>query len=171
MIRFNRQWSMPSRHTFLIKPIAELLARWVPEGGLGWIDPFAGWNSPAQYTNDLNPDAPTTAHLDARDFVRGFPPGSLDGVLFDPPYTSRQVAECYRGFGREVTAEDTRATFWSTVKDLAAPTVRPGGTVISFGYNTMGFGKNRGFKIVEILLVPHGGPHHDTLVTVERKTS
>jgi hypothetical protein len=30
-------------------------------------------------------------------------------------------------------------------------------------------GKNRGFEIVEILIVAHGGHHNDTLVTVERK--
>ena len=31
-----------------------------------------------------------------------------------------------------------------------------------------GIGKNNGFKIVEILLVPHGGWHNDTIVTVEK---
>jgi len=29
-------------------------------------------------------------------------------------------------------------------------------------------GKNRGFEIVEILLVAHGGHHNDTIVTVEK---
>jgi len=33
----------------------------------------------------------------------------------------------------------------------------------------MGIGKNRGFEMVEILLVPHGGSKNDTIVTVERK--
>ena len=33
----------------------------------------------------------------------------------------------------------------------------------------MGFGIQRGFKMERILLVPHGGPHNDTIVTVERK--
>ena len=30
-------------------------------------------------------------------------------------------------------------------------------------------GKNRGFEIVEILLVAHGGHHNDTICTVEKK--
>jgi hypothetical protein len=30
-------------------------------------------------------------------------------------------------------------------------------------------GKTNGFEIEEILLVPHGGWHNDTIVTVERK--
>ena len=32
-----------------------------------------------------------------------------------------------------------------------------------------GIGKNRGFEMLEILLVPHGGSKNDTIVTVERK--
>lgn len=45
----NRVWSMPSKHTFTIKPIAELLQRYIGDG-TGWIDPFAGFNSPASLT-------------------------------------------------------------------------------------------------------------------------
>jgi len=32
-----------------------------------------------------------------------------------------------------------------------------------------GIGINRGFKMQEILLVPHGGSKNDTIVTVEKK--
>ena len=44
-----------------------------------------------------------------------------------------------------------------------------GGFCISFGWNSNGMGKNRGFEIVEILLVAHGGHHNDTIVTVEKR--
>ena len=47
--------------------------------------------------------------------------------------------------------------------------MKPGGKVISFGWNSGGIGKTNGFEIQRILLVPHGGPHHDTIVTVEIK--
>jgi hypothetical protein len=47
--------------------------------------------------------------------------------------------------------------------------IKVGGYCISFGWNSNGMGKNRGFEIVEILLVSHGGHHNDTIVTVERK--
>jgi len=33
----------------------------------------------------------------------------------------------------------------------------------------MGIGKNRGFEMTRILLVPHGGSKNDTIVTVETK--
>ncbi len=47
--------------------------------------------------------------------------------------------------------------------------IKVGGYAISFGWNSSGFGKKRGFEIIEILLVAHGGRHNDTIVTVERK--
>ena len=67
--------------------------------------------------------------------------------------------------------ETTQASFWSNMKDEIARIAAPGCIVVSFGWNSMGMGKNRGFEIVEILLVPHGGAHNDTIVTVERKIS
>lgn len=33
-----------------------------------------------------------------------------------------------------------------------------------------GIGLKRGFEMIEILLVPHGGSKNDTIVTVERKS-
>jgi len=60
-IVLNRCWAMPSRHTFKIKPIAELIGKYINDG-IGWIDPFGGENSPAEITNDLNPNKPTTYH-------------------------------------------------------------------------------------------------------------
>jgi hypothetical protein len=47
--------------------------------------------------------------------------------------------------------------------------IKPGGHVISLGWNSNGFGKRLGFKVVEILLVQHGGLRHDAIVTVERR--
>ena len=38
---------------------------------------------------------------------------------------------------------------------------------ISFGCNTCGLGKSRGFEITRILMVCHGGMHNDTICTVE----
>ena len=75
-IKMNRVWAMPSMHTFTIKPIAELVARYVDDP-LMWVDPFAGENSPAEWTNDHNPEKPTKYHMEALDFVK-----SLSGILF-----------------------------------------------------------------------------------------
>ncbi|GAH81276.1 unnamed protein product [marine sediment metagenome] len=50
-----------------------------------------------------------------------------------------------------------------------AKKIKKGGIVISFGWNSGGFGKNREFEIKEILLVAHGGNHNDTICVVEVK--
>lgn len=160
---------MPSKHTFRIKPIAELLSRYVGDGK-GWIDPFAGFNSPAEITNDLNPDCPTTRHMLAEDFVKCLPDnGGYRGVLIDPPYSYRQVKEVYNGFGLKPTSLDTSANFRGRVLEAVYNKVVLGGIAISFGWNSAGVGVSRGYEILEILLVAHGSSHNDTIVTVEIK--
>ncbi len=163
---------MPNRWTFTIKPIRNLLDRHVGSGlfvkGI-WCDPFAGKNSPAQVTNDLNPERSTKFNMDALDFLKYCESESFDGCLFDPPYSPRQVKECYQGIGMETVADNTRMDFWSKCKDQIARITKPNGKVICFGWNSMGLGKSRGFKMTEILLVPHGGNKNDTICTVEIK--
>ena len=166
-MKIERIWAMPNKHTFLIGPIAALVHKYVDDGK-GWIDPFAGENSPAEFTNDLNPKKPTQYHMLAEDFCKKME-GPFEGILFDPPYSYRQIKECYEGIGLPVKQEDTQSRFYNKVKNAATNKIKTGGYALSFGWDTNGFGKNRGFKIVEILLVAHGGHHHDTLCTVEEK--
>jgi len=161
----NRVWAMPNKWTFTIKPIAELLARYVGDGK-GWIDPFAGENSPAEITNDLNPNSPATFHLDAGDFLEQLNGNGYNGILFDPPYSLRQVKEIYGSIGKPVTGLELN---FGNLRYAIEQLIIPGGTAISFGWNSTGIGKTRGFEIIEILLVSHGRAHNDTIVTVERK--
>lgn len=167
-IIFSREWAMPDRWTFKIEPIARLVHRYVGNG-IGWIDPFAGENSPAEITNDINPERPTKFHLHALDFAKQLE-YSYNGVLFDPPYSLTQVKECYNSMGIELMSKDDANYFPTNIKDAIAPKITLGGYAISFGWDSIGFGFNRGFQIVEIMLVSHGGRHNDTIVTVERKT-
>ena len=81
----------------------------------------------------------------------------------------RQVSECYKNFGLAVNKETTQSSYWTKQKAEIARIIKPNGIVISFGWNSGGIGKTLGFSIEEILLVPHGGIHNDTIVTVERK--
>lgn len=167
MIKFDRHWAMPSKNTFIIEPIRDLLKQEM-DGGV-WADPFCGYYSPASLKNDLNPNVPDVLHLDALEFLNLLSTGSLDGLLFDPPYSPRQVAECYKRIGIAMTGDKTRSEYWSKVKDRATDLIRPGGKVICCGWNSGGFGINRGFEMVRVLIVPHGGFHNDTIVTVEVK--
>ena len=104
-MNFERVWSMPSAWTFTIKPIRELL-KYEIDGGI-WCDPFAGENSPAQVTNDIHPERKATFHLDALEFLKQQPSENFDGVLFDPPYSTRQIVEHYKQVGHKVTRLDT----------------------------------------------------------------
>ena len=168
-IDIQRQWAMPNKNTFDIKPIKELIQSELTNGTL--IDPFANQNKLAAITNDLNPDFDTDYHMDALDFLKTFQNESVDGVLYDPPYSPRQVTECYQGVGMNVTSETTRASFWGNQKKEISRIVKPGGKVITFGWNSGGIGRKYGFEITRILLVPHGGWHNDTICTVEVKVA
>jgi hypothetical protein len=164
----RREWHMPHRNTFSIKPIGDLLHRHI--SGLS-IDPFANSNRFAQVTNDLDPDMGCDHNMDALDFLKMWGDSSVDTVLFDPPYSPRQVSECYTKLGKTVNMQTTQASFWGDMKKEIGRIVRPRGKVITCGWNSGGVGKKYGMEIVEILLVAHGGWHNDTIVTVETKTS
>lgn len=165
-VKFSRVWAMPSAWTFTILPIAKLIHKYVGDGK-GWIDPFAGENSPAEITNDLNPNRPAQFHLHAKDFAIQLD-GKYKGCLFDPPYSLTQIKECYESIGMQLFQEDAQR-FPQNIKEVIAPKIEIGGLVISCCWNSQGFGKNLGFEIIEILIVPHGRSHNDTIVTVERK--
>lgn len=167
MIPIDRIWAMPNKNTFDIKPIRALIEEELNDGL--WIDPFANRNTLASVTNDLNQDFDTDYHLDALDFLKLFDSGSVDGILYDPPYSPRQVSECYHNFGLSITQKETQASFWGNQKREISRIVKLGGTVITFGWNSGGIGEKYGFEIKRILLVPHGGWHNDIICTVETK--
>lgn len=162
----NRVWAMPNKLTFTIRPIKLLVEKYV-NGVI--IDPFANISKYGTITNDLNPEFDTDYNLDALIFLKLMKTGSADVILFDPPYSPRQVSECYKGVGIKTTMKSTQASFWSNCKNEIKRVLKIGGITLSFGWNSMGMGKNRGFEIIEILLVPHGGHKNDTICTVERK--
>jgi 16S rRNA G966 N2-methylase RsmD len=160
---------MPNKNTFEIAPIKALLEEEVDLKKY-WIDPFANRNKIASVTNDLSMEYDTDYHLDALDFLKMFENSSVDGVLYDPPYSPRQVSECYNDVGYTVTWDTTKASFWGNHKREISRIVKIGGKVITFGWNSGGIGYKYGFEIERILLVPHGGWHNDTICTVEVKT-
>ena len=159
---------MPNSNTFSIDCISRIIHRYLlPE--MVSIDPFANSSKLAKITNDLNPEFDTNFHLDATEFLKTFASNSVDFVFYDPPYSSRQVSECYKSVGIEVTTETTQSSWRTKHINEISRILKPGGVVMCFGWNSSGVGKERGCQIVEIMLVSHGGSHNDTIVTVERK--
>ena len=73
-MEINRIWSMPNKNTFNIKPIEELLLKYIkklPKDAIT-IDPFANKNKFATVTNDLDTQYNTDYNLDATEFLSLF---------------------------------------------------------------------------------------------------
>jgi hypothetical protein len=169
-VAWDRQFAMPSAETFSLAPVSDLLDRRLA-GCVIIVDPFARNNRRGTITNDLNPETAAQSHLPADIFVDQLSV-TADAVLFDPPYSPRQIAECYQGIGIKCSTEDTQnARLYRRVKDGLDRILRPGGIAICCGWNSMGFGVRRGYELLEVLIVPHGAAHNDTIVTVERKAA
>lgn len=92
-----------------------------------------------------------------------------DMVLYDPPYSARQVSESYKRLGGAVNMQTTQSSYWARQKKEIARITKKGGVVITCAWNSGGIGAGLGFEQQEILLVAHGGWHNDTIVTVEKK--
>ena len=157
---------MPNSKTFNIKPIKDLINRYKKGQA---IDPFANESKIADITNDLDRSYNTDYNLDALEFLKMFENESVDMILYDPPYSPRQVSECYKKLGKSVNIKTTQASYWSNHKKEISRIIKKNGIVITCAWNSGGIGKKYGFEIQEILLVSHGGWHNDTIVTVERK--
>ncbi len=142
----ERVWAMPNHETFSILPIKKLIKE---ELGDSFVDPF-----------------PYPFKTDALEYLKTFATQTVSKLAFDPPYSVRQLKEKYQKAG---LSYDTRPTYWKNLKQEISRIIKPGGKVISFGWNSGGIGLNLGFEITRILLVPHGGIHYDTICTVERK--
>jgi len=169
-MKMSRKWAMPSADTFDVPPIGEFVKSYLRNSKVS-IDPFARNKAWATYTNDLNPKTSAQYHMDAEKFLQTLKDKNVvaDLVIFDPPYSPRQISECYESMGEKATTKDTQsAGLYSRVRRAIIPILSPNGIVLSFGWNSVGMGK-KGFEILEILLVSHGGAHNDTICMAERK--
>jgi len=147
-IEFQRSWCMPSHKTFSIKPFKELIDK---ELGNNYIDPF-----------------PYPFKQDAIEYLKTIPDNSENYLVFDPPYSQRQLKEKYHNNGISFE-HPMNASYWSKCKKEISRIIKSSGKVISFGWNSGGIGEKYGFTITKIVLVAHGGQHNDTIATVETK--
>ena len=167
-IKFNRTFAMPNAETFSIKPIGDFVQRYLADAEVS-VDPFARNRDWFTHTNDLNPATTAQNHMDAEQFLDTLRP-NYDLGIFDPPYSPRQIAECYKSIGLKVGMEETQnARLYKRVRDALDRVMLPGGSVLSFGWQSAGMGIKRNYEIIEILLVAHGGGHNDTICVAERK--
>lgn len=162
---------MPSRDTFGIEPIGAFVGRYLARSKCS-IDPFARSSRLATYRNDISPNTEAEYHMDAIAFLdlmtqRG---ARCDLALIDPPYSPRQITECYAEIGLKAGMQDTQsARFYARMRAALLPVLTDDAIVLSFGWNSTGMGLKQGFELTEILLVCHGGAHNDTICTAERR--
>lgn len=170
-IKFSRVWSMPNKDTLSIKPIKELVERYIKEGDVV-VDSFARNCKLGTITNDLDPETQAEYHMDAIEFCEMLVQDNVvaDVVILDPPYSPRQMSECYKKVGLKKGMEGTQnARLYKECKDRLTKILKPDGIAVCCGWNSNGFGITRKFELMEILLVPTGAAHNDFIVTVEKK--
>ena len=161
MIQFDRVFSMPNKYTFEMKPAKDFIYDYLG-GSNRTYDPFCGPSKIALFKNDI-----ALTGIDSTDWLQSLDDCCAERVFFDPPYSPRQLKECYDSMGQSL--HDTKSSVWMKWKDEIARITEPGGYVLSFGNNSMGIGKKRGFVLERVRLIPHGGNHYDTICTAERK--
>ena len=162
---FSRVWAMPSADTFDVRPIGDFVKKYLK--GVS-VDPFARNKQWATYTNDLNPNTAATHHMDAVQFLAMLADQGIeaDTVIFDPPYSPGQIAECYRSAGLTAGMRDTQnARLMADCRREILRLCKLGTNVLSFGWNSVGMGPQ--FAQREILMVCHGGAHNDTICIAE----
>lgn len=112
--------------------------------------------------NDLNPDRDANTHHDVAEIADYFPERAFDTVVFDPPFDEKQAETKYDG----LHAKDV----YSALEQFNQ-LVRPGGLVITFGWNSWGMRSFGAFDRVDTTLFQRGPIHRDVIVTVDRRTS
>ena len=158
------KFSMPNHLTFKMKPVKEFIQK----DGF-FIDPFSNRKHEfADLHNDIDKSTNVDFHMCALEFLKSFDDESVDGVLFDPPYSLTQLKEVYSNIGFALTQSHV-TTFFRDIKNEISRIVKKGGSVYSFGWSSVGMGKNRGFEKTNLLILTHGGYHNDTLCLEERK--
>lgn len=167
---------MPNKNTFLIKPVKHLLEKEITEGK--WLDPYANDNTILKIihkrgidiiTNDLDPRYKNDYNLDALTFLQQFEENSIDGILFDPPYSPEQTKRKYDSIGLKLERDDTNSHFWLRCIRVMSKIIKPNGKAICFGWNSSGIGKKYHFDIIKIILINHGSYRNDTIITINKK--
>ncbi len=170
-MKMSRVWAMPDSNTFNIPPIEMFVKKYLMKSQCS-IDPFARNKRWATWTNDINPKTEAEFHSDAEAFLDLLAADEIkaDLLIFDPPYSPRQISEHYKEAGLTVSQTDTQsAVLYLRVRKAALSVLADNAVVLSFGWSSVGMGIGFGFEIIEIMLVCHGGAHNDTICLAERK--
>jgi hypothetical protein len=127
----------------------------------GGLTQFSLPDGQLYHHNDMSPDIKDKhSSFDACNLLewQGFEK-RFDTVIFDPPYSHYQAIKTYNV---------KKAQKVTHARDVVEYVLRPGGRVISLGFNSTGMGLSRGYEKEALLLVNCGGSHNDYIVLSER---
>jgi len=157
-IDFTYMMQPPKAYTFEQPALFKWTQRWL-KGRV--LNLFAGktkiWHN--EFRVDIDPEVKPDFLGDAYDFVKTTNE-KFDVIIFDPPYNLRKAREKYDG--RYIGS-------LTKLKNILPQIVKHEGLVISYGYDSVGMSRLRGFGKIAICLVCHSGDHNDTICLVERK--
>lgn len=111
--------------------------------------------------NDLNPDVEADTHADARTLDDLFDANSFDTILYDPPFSKNQAETTYN--------ISEAPTDHSSIQDTIDTLLKPGGTLIHFGFDSTVMPASYHYETEEIALWNNLGGQYDWLSGVERK--
>lgn len=160
MLKILKEKSSPRALFTDILPLKSLLTSNIESNPGLWICPYNNLSLEGVIVNQ---------DKDPEDFLKSFEPESVNGVIYIPPFSTKQVSEFLTKRGKTVSRWDTSPLFWSVQKDIISKILKPNGVCITVAWNSSGLGSSRGFKQEEILLLSLGGLHNDNIITVERK--
>lgn len=158
MIDFTYLQQPPKRYTFEQPKLKLWCEKWC-DGKV--LNLFCGKTklNVDEYRVDIDPLVNPDSCMDAYKFVTETKM-RFDTVVFDPPYNLRKAREKY---GDRYIGSATK------IKNELPKILNSSGIIQTYGYDSVGMSKSRGFEKVAIVLVCHGGDQNDTIGLVERK--
>jgi len=155
-IEFTYLAQPPKRYTFEQPKLKLWTEKWC-KGKV--LNLFAGKTMliADEFRVDMDKEMPADYYGDAFEFINTTDM-RFDTIIFDPPYNIRKAREKYEG---RYIGKGTK------IKNYIKRILNPNARFISFGYDSVGMGKGRGFKKVGICLVCHNGDHNDTICLTE----
>lgn len=167
-----REFAWPSKDTFSIPVLYDFVKRYHKHSAVS-LDPFARNFTLATYRNDLNPNTLAEYHLDVFDFLKlmldKLGERSVDLIIFDPPFSPRQLKESYEEAGKGFKTTDAwRTCGWRDEKALCNMLLKQNGVFLDFGWDNGGI-MFSGYEILEVGIVVHGGGSNATLCMAQRK--
>lgn len=148
----------PKKFTFEQPKLREWCKKWCSGKVLNL---FAGKTklNVDEFRVDCNKEMLADWYGDALEFVKTTDL-KFDTIVLDPPYNLRKSREIYQG---------KYIGSFTKIKNELNRILNPNGKIITFGYDSVGMSKSRGFKKIAICLVCHNGDHNDTICIVEKQ--